>query len=265
MFSQANSIQIFIFLILFYGVFVLIEFIYPHFIFYYNKTIHFQINILFTLIGISIYSCMFLLLVFVSQICHQFSIGIFQVITLPTWVQLLITILIYDLISGYFFHWLSHKISYLWQIHAMHHTDSTVDVSTSFRNHPIEFIIQFLFFIFATFIIGPSINLIINYLILYILFTQFNHANIKLAPWLNRLLGFIFITPDMHKIHHHFILPQRNSNYGNIFSFWDRFFGTFNNTPIYKIKFGLAGIKDNLDGRFLYQINIPFLKKLYGI
>ena len=246
------------------GVFVLIEFIYPHLYFIIIKQSIF--NKYFIYLNWHFYLFMYVFIVgFCKSNLSPIFNCIFQVITLPTWVQLLITILIYDLISGYFFHWLSHKISYLWQIHAMHHTDSTVDVSTSFRNHPIEFIIQFLFFIFATFIIGPSINLIINYLILYILFTQFNHANIKLAPWLNRLLGFIFITPDMHKIHHHFILPQRNSNYGNIFSFWDRFFGTFNNTPIYKIKFGLAGIKDNLDGRFLYQINIPFLKKMYGI
>jgi sterol desaturase/sphingolipid hydroxylase (fatty acid hydroxylase superfamily) len=90
------------------------------------------------------------------------------------------------------------------------------------------------------------------------LLSQFNHANIRLPKSLDKAMSYIIVSPDMHKIHHHVERPQTDSNYGNIFSIWDRLFGTFNDTPIEQIRFGLDVLPDDQTGSFAFQLGVPF-------
>ncbi len=90
------------------------------------------------------------------------------------------------------------------------------------------------------------------------LLSQFNHANIRLPKGLDKAISFFIVSPDMHKIHHHIERPQTDSNYGNIFSIWDRLFGTFNYTPIEQIRFGLDVLPDETTGDMRFQLGIPF-------
>jgi sterol desaturase/sphingolipid hydroxylase (fatty acid hydroxylase superfamily) len=97
---------------------------------------------------------------------------------------------------------------------------------------------------------------------LSVVLSQFNHANIRLPLWLDTALSYVIISPNMHKVHHHFERPQTDSNYGNIFAFWDRLFGTFDATPMEKIKYGLDVLENDKDQSFAYQLNLPFNRKI---
>ncbi len=89
-------------------------------------------------------------------------------------------------------------------------------------------------------------------------FAHFSHANIRTINVLDNLLSYIFVTPAFHKVHHHYVRPQTDSNYGNIFSIWDRLFGTFNYTPVEQLRYGLDVLDDNTDESLSYQLKIPF-------
>jgi sterol desaturase/sphingolipid hydroxylase (fatty acid hydroxylase superfamily) len=100
--------------------------------------------------------------------------------------------------------------------------------------------------------------LVMLYQSLSAVLSQFNHANLRLPLWLDNAISWIIVSPNMHKVHHHYMQPQTDSNYGNIFSIWDRLFGTFNYTPIEQIRFGLDVLDDATDEQLKYQLKIPF-------
>ena len=108
-------------------------------------------------------------------------------------------------------------------IHLVHHSDPNVDTTTANRHHPLESILDFLTLL-GVFIIGTSIGIVMLYQALSLLSTQFNHANIRLLQKLDQWISYIIVSPDMHKIHHHYRLPYTDTNFGNIFSIWDRMF-----------------------------------------
>jgi sterol desaturase/sphingolipid hydroxylase (fatty acid hydroxylase superfamily) len=112
-------------------------------------------------------------------------------------------------------------------VHLVHHSDHKVDTTTANRHHPIESIIRFSFTLFGVFIVGTPIAIVMLYQSLSLISTQFTHANIKISPQVDKLLSYLIVSPDMHKVHHHYKLPYTDSNYGNIFSIWDRVFGTY--------------------------------------
>ena len=112
-------------------------------------------------------------------------------------------------------------------IHLVHHTDHKVDTTTANRHHPLESVIRFMFTLLGIFVIGTPIGIIMLYQSLSLVATQFTHANIKLPKKVDYIISYFLVSPDMHKIHHHHVLPYTDSNYGNIFSIWDRMFGTY--------------------------------------
>jgi sterol desaturase/sphingolipid hydroxylase (fatty acid hydroxylase superfamily) len=140
----------------------------------------------------------------------------------------LLGILLLDFVGAYMPHFLEHKIKPLWMIHLVHHTDPNVDITTATRHHPLESLFRYFFTLLGVFLIGLPISVVMLYQSLSLFFTQFNHANIKFPNSFDLLLSYIIVTPGMHKTHHHHKLPFTDSNYGNIFSIWDRLFGTYN-------------------------------------
>ena len=137
-----------------------------------------------------------------------------------------------------------HNVKPLWMIHLVHHSDHKVDTTTANRHHPLESLIRFSFTLFGVFVSGAPIGVVMLYQSLSIISTQFTHANIRLSKRLDKLISYIFVSPDMHKIHHHFRLPYTDKNYGNIFSIWDRIFGTFVYYDREKIKYGVDVFPD---------------------
>jgi sterol desaturase/sphingolipid hydroxylase (fatty acid hydroxylase superfamily) len=151
-------------------------------------------------------------------------------------------------------HFVEHKVSRLWMIHLVHHTDHKVDTTTANRHHPLESIIRFTFTLFGVFVVGAPIAIVMIYQSMSLIFTQFTHANIKINKDVDKALSYVIISPDMHKIHHHNMLPYTDSNYGNIFSIWDRIFGTYLYLEREKIVYGVDTFPDEKTNSSLVEL-----------
>ena len=168
------------------------------------------------------------LLVFTSLWVKENDFGIINWLPeMPLWLYVVLGVLLLDFVGAYLAHYVEHKVKPLWMVHLVHHTDHKVDTTTANRHHPLESVIRFMFTLFGVFIIGTPIAIVFLYQSLSLVATQFSHANIKLPRKVDTVLSYVLVSPDMHKVHHHYMLPYTDSNYGNIFSIWDRLFGTF--------------------------------------
>jgi sterol desaturase/sphingolipid hydroxylase (fatty acid hydroxylase superfamily) len=230
----------------------------PLFRFSYNKWKHAGINLFFTLTTIIINFAFAVLIVKTSDwtIAHQF--GVLQWVSMPGWLYVITGLLLLELIGAYLIHFIEHKVKWMWKFHMVHHADTHVDTTTANRHHPGESVFRAVFTTLGVLICGAPMWLVMFYQSLSVVFTQFNHANIRLPKPIDTLLSWILVSPDMHKVHHHYMRPQTDSNYGNIFSVWDRLFGTYNATPAEEVRFGLDVLDDSKDEKLGYQLGIPF-------
>ena len=196
--------------------------------FRYKKWEHALPNLFFTLTTVIINFVLAFLLLNTSDWVNDNEFGILNWIpNTYLWINVIIGVLFLDLIGAYTPHWFEHKIKPLWMIHLVHHSDHHVDTTTANRHHPLESIIRFGFTLLGVFIVGANVGTIMLYQSLSLIATQFNHANIKLPKNIDLYLSYIIVSPDMHKTHHHYRLPYTDANFGNIFSIWDRLFGTY--------------------------------------
>ena len=207
--------------------FWLLEYAAPLFKFDYRKFRHAWPNIFFTLTTIVINFVLAFILLKTSDWTVANGFGVLQWLEAPLWVTVVLGVLLMDLIGAWLAHWVQHKIKPLWMFHLIHHTDNHVDTTTANRHHPGESVIRFIFTTLATFVLGAPVAIIMLYQSLSVVFSQFNHANIELPKKLDDVISWVIVSPDMHKVHHHYVLPYTDTNYGNIFSIWDRLFGTF--------------------------------------
>jgi sterol desaturase/sphingolipid hydroxylase (fatty acid hydroxylase superfamily) len=193
----------------------------------YHKVRHAGLNLFFTLTTVIINFAFAALIVSASHYAAGHRIGLLYIVPLPLWAFGLVGLLLLDLIGAWFIHWLQHQVKWMWKFHLVHHSDTWVDATTANRHHPGESVFRALFTLLAVVISGAPLWLVFLYQSLSVLLSQFNHANISLPKWLDTAIARVFVSPDMHKVHHHNTQPLTDTNYGNIFSFWDRLFGTF--------------------------------------
>lgn len=228
-------------LILFGGMlfFYLIEYAGPLYRFKYNKPRHAGINLLFTLTTIVINFLLAFTIVQVGDYSINNNIGILTHLILPLWAYILTGMLLLDLIGAYTVHLVEHKVKWMWKFHIIHHSDTHIDATSANRHHPGESIFRLIFTVIAVGLVGAPMWLVMLYQSVSVVLSQFNHANIKLPNWLDKSLSIFIVSPNMHKVHHHYIQPYTDSNYGNIFSIWDRLFGTYKTLPIDQIKYGI--------------------------
>ena len=178
------------------------------------------------------------------------------------WLYAIIGLLLLDLIGAYLVHWMEHKIPVLWRFHLIHHSDTWIDTTSANRHHPGESIIRLVFTILGILFVGSPMWLVFLYQTLSVVATQFNHANISLPKKLDTFLSYFIVSPDMHKVHHHYVLPYTDSNYGNIFSVWDRLFGTFKILNKDQIVYGIdTHTKPEEHNRIRNLLHIPFQPK----
>jgi sterol desaturase/sphingolipid hydroxylase (fatty acid hydroxylase superfamily) len=207
--------------------FWILEGVIPLFRFSYRKVRHVGLNLFFTLTTIIVNFAFAVLIVRTSQYCAAHKFGLLYIFAMPGWLFALVGLLILDLIGAWFIHWLQHQVKWMWKIHLIHHADTWVDTTTANRHHPLESVSRAVFTLLAVGISGAPLWLVFFYQSLSVLFSQFNHANISLPKWLDNIIAWVIVSPDMHKVHHHYTQPLTDTNYGNIFSFWDRIFGTY--------------------------------------
>lgn len=243
-------------------IFWIIENAFPLFRFKYNKWQHAGINIFFTLTTIVINFCLAYLLLKTADWTVENNFGLLQILPeMPLWLYAIIGLLLLDLIGAYLVHFIEHRTKVLWRFHLIHHTDTWIDTTTANRHHPGESVIRFVFTLLGVFIVGCPMWMVFLYQTLSVIATQFNHANIALPRKLDKLLSYFIVSPDMHKIHHHYKLPYTDSNYGNIFSVWDRLFGTFKTMSREEIIYGIDTHQDPKEHNELKNLlNIPFQK-----
>jgi sterol desaturase/sphingolipid hydroxylase (fatty acid hydroxylase superfamily) len=180
---------------------------------------------------------------------------------LNIWIFTIIGLLILDLIGAYLIHLIQHKVKILWRFHLIHHTDTWIDTTSANRHHPGESVMRFIFTILGVLIVGSPIWMVFLYQSLSLVSTQFTHANIVLPKKFDIFLSYFIVSPDMHKVHHHYVLPYTDSNYGNIFSVWDRLFGTFKTLDREKIIYGVdTHLKPEENNKLSNLLAIPFQK-----
>ena len=242
--------------------FWLIEGAVPLFKFSYKKWKHAIPNLFFTLTTIVInFALAFLLLKSADWVMAN-DVGIINWLPeMPLWLYVAIGILLMDFFGAYLPHFVEHKVKPLWMIHLVHHTDHKVDTTTANRHHPLESVIRFIFTLFGVFIIGAPIGIVMLYQSMSLVATQFSHANIRLPRKVDHALSFFIVSPDMHKVHHHNVLPYTDSNYGNIFSIWDRLLGTYMELDRDRLVYGVDVFPDEKENSNIVELlKQPFQK-----
>lgn len=208
--------------------FWIIESVNPFFKFKYNKLHHAGINIFFTLTTIVINFALAFILLQTAEYVTNKNFGILQWLPeMNIWIYTILGLLLLDFFGAYLAHFVEHRVKFLWKFHLIHHTDTFIDTTSGNRHHPGESVIRFIFTTLGVFIVGSPMWMVFLYQTLSVVATQFTHANICLPKKIDLVMSYFLVSPDMHKIHHHYKLPYTDSNYGNIFSIWDRIFGTF--------------------------------------
>jgi len=221
-------------------VFWVLEGVIPLFRFGYKKVRHAGLNLFFTLTTAIIGFGLAWLLLRTSDFTTNNEFGLLYLFDMPLWARVVAGVLLMDLIGAYLIHFVEHKVKWMWRFHVVHHSDTAVDVTTGLRHHPGETVFRIGFTILAVLIIGAPMGVIMLYQSLSVLFAHVTHANIEMPKKIDHLLSFVFITPYMHKVHHHFEQPLTDTNYGNIFSIWDRIFGTYAKVEdMSEIKYGI--------------------------
>ena len=225
--------------------FWILEGIVPLFSVKYKKWRHAVPNLFFTLTTIIVNFPLAFLLLKTSDWAMENKFGIINWLPeIPLWLYVVLGVMLLDLIGAYTAHLVEHKVKPLWMVHLVHHSDHNVDTTTANRHHPLESLIRYIFTLLGVFVVGAPIGIIFLYQSLSVVLSQFNHANISLPRKVDNILSWFIVSPDMHKVHHHYVLPYTDSNYGNIFSIWDRLFGTFMRLDPDKITYGVDTFPD---------------------
>jgi len=190
------------------------------------------------------------------------KIGLLQWLPdMPLWLFFVLGLFLLDFVGAYLIHWLEHRVKWMWRFHLVHHTDANVDTSTANRHHPGESVFRFVFTLLGILVCGAPIALVLMYQSLSVVATQFSHANIQFPAWLDKALSWVLVTPSMHRVHHHYVLPYTDTNFGNIFSIWDRIFGTYAHLDNQDIVFGIDTHPDPMEHSNIWQLlKMPFTK-----
>lgn len=237
----------------------MLEGIQPMFDFRRGRNRHGLLNIGLTVLQLIVGLAFASGILFASDLSARYNIGLLHNIQLPDWLAVVVALLILDLIGAYVVHVVEHKVKWMWKIHLIHHTDTHVDVTTGLRHHPLETVLRSLFGALAVFVAGASIGVFILYQTLSVLFAQVEHANIRIPDTLDRIISWIFVTPNMHKVHHHYVQPLTDTNYGNMFSIWDRLFGTYAYADPDTLTYGIdTHMEEEEHSRFTNLLKLPF-------
>lgn len=166
------------------------------------------------------------------------SIGLLRIWDMPNWLMFSLAFLMFDFwIYGW--HWVNHKIPFLWRFHRVHHNDPAMDMSTALRFHPGEIMLSSMLNVIIIALLGMKIEHLIIYKGVFHSNVLLQHSNINISNNIDCLIRIFFVSPNMHRIHHSNVKEETDSNYSSVFSFWDRIFGTYCRRDTKDVKFGL--------------------------
>ena len=240
-------------------VFYLLEQIFDNQVKYNKRPQHLAHNLLFQVVFFIGNIFWASVTVFSIEWLNQNSVGLLYLFQLPVWLKLILGVILFDFVT-YWFHRIAHKVPLLWRFHRVHHSDTTMDTSTNFRAHPIELMLWFgTSNIIASAVFGLDLLSLGLYFLVATPFFFLEHANLRFPVWLDKTLGLVFTTPNLHKIHHEQDQYYTDSNFADIFILWDRLFGTYKYKPAHEIKFGLKEFDEDKKQTFWYLFRSPFI------
>src|SRR6185295_672421 len=149
-----------------------------------------------------------------------------------------------------------------WAIHRVHHTDTRLDVSTTVRFHPLEFVYATPFTLAGIALFGVPPVAVLIYELMDAGITVFSHANARLPRWLDYPLRLFIVTPDVHRVHHSSYQPETDSNYGAVLTIWDRVLGTYRRKAADDLatqETGLSEVQDSRSRNILWLLVLPFI------
>ena len=156
--------------------------------------------------------------------------GVLNLVELPFWLEVVLAVVVLDL-AIYLQHVVFHAVPALWRLHRMHHADLDFDVTTGARFHPVEILVSAAVKMAAVVLLGPPAAAVLVFEVLLNATSMFNHGNVRLPARLDRILRWIVVTPDMHRVHHSDAPAETDSNFGFNLPWWDRLFGTYRAQP----------------------------------
>jgi sterol desaturase/sphingolipid hydroxylase (fatty acid hydroxylase superfamily) len=165
-------------------------------------------------------------LLLVDMAASGAGFGALRWLGLPVWTSVLVGFVLLDLWQ-YLCHLLMHHVPVLWRLHAVHHNAETLEATAAMRFHTLEIVLIGVSTIPFVAVLGIRLETLALYHVVLVPVSMFHHADIRLGPIVDRLLRFFIVTPRMHWLHHSRWQPETDSNFGGVFSFWDRLFGTF--------------------------------------
>jgi sterol desaturase/sphingolipid hydroxylase (fatty acid hydroxylase superfamily) len=202
-------------------------------------------------------------LVTIALFAKNKEIGLLNLLELPRLIEIFLILIVFDFFI-YLQHVASHKYSYLWRLHKVHHIDLDLDASSGNRFHTLEILLSFLYKIVLIMLIGPSPESIILFEIILNSMTMFNHSNINIALRFDKYLRIFVVTPDMHRIHHSVKETEHNRNFGFNLSLWDFVLKTYKAKPDdgqLNMKIGLNHFRGSKYTSLLAILKIPFISK----
>jgi len=189
--------------------------------------------------------------------------GMFNVLDLPYWTVVLASVILLDFII-YLQHVMFHAVPTLWRLHMMHHADLDYDLTTGIRFHPIEILISMVIKFGAIVVLGTPALAVVLFEVILNGMAMFNHGNFYIPLGLDRVLRWLVVTPDMHRVHHSVFPSETNSNYGFNLSWWDRLMGTYRAQPRLGhdgMTIGLNQFRDPSKLTLPWMLILPFVGK----
>lgn len=156
--------------------------------------------------------------------------GVLNILEAPLWLAFLVSLLALDLVI-YLQHVMFHAVPALWRLHRVHHADLEFDVTTGLRFHPVEILLSMGLKLAVVAALGPPAAAVLIFEVLLNGTAMFNHSNVRIPAGLDRVLRWIVVTPDMHRVHHSIRPHETNSNFGFNLPWWDRLLGTYRAQP----------------------------------
>ncbi len=225
-----------------------------------NKLQHAGVNFFFTVIHLIIHTLLAILIIKLSDWCASHQFGMVYWFNATVLAAVIIGVLALDF-SSWLVHWVMHNTALFWRFHIIHHSDTNVDVTTGLRHHPGDSLLRGVFFLLLIFVSGAPMYAVMIYQTLVVLATAFTHANINLPKAVDKALSYFLISPNMHKVHHHWKRPYTDSNYGAVFSIWDRLLGTYSFLDTKELRYGIdKNFPEEKDENILKLLVKPFQK-----
>jgi sterol desaturase/sphingolipid hydroxylase (fatty acid hydroxylase superfamily) len=166
----------------------------------------------------------------VALVAERLGWGLFNAISVPPWIAVVASVVLLDF-AIYLQHVMFHAVPLFWRLHMVHHADLDIDVTTGVRFHTIEILLSFGIKSAVILLLGPPAVAVLIFEVLLNATSMFNHSNVRMPLWLDRVLRWLVVTPDMHRVHHSWYRQETNSNFGFNHPWWDRLMGTYRDQP----------------------------------